>query len=64
MERKIYFSQGDRKIETTIDEIRALRAAQGAAERQRQARMDREGLKAALWAVIGFAGCLVILAIV
>lgn len=61
MERKVYFSQGDRKIETTIDEIRAIAAAEKASERQRQARMDREGLKAAFWAVAGFAGCLALL---
>lgn len=58
MNKKITFTQGDRKIETTLDEIRALAAAEAAAERQKQARMDREGLKAALWAVVGFAGCL------
>lgn len=61
MNRKVYFSQGDRKIETTLDEIRAVQAAQEAAEAQRLARMDREGLKAAFWAVAGFAGCLALL---
>lgn len=63
MTKKVYFTQGDRKIETTLDDIRALRAAEAAAEGQKQARVDREGLKAALWDVIGFAGCLIILMI-
>lgn len=58
MNRKVYFSQGDRKVETTLDEIRAHLAAEKAVEAQKRARMDREGLKAAIWAVAGFAGCL------
>lgn len=58
MNRKVYFSQGDRKVETTLDEIRALQAAQKAVEAHNHARMDREGLKAAMWAVAGFVGCL------
>lgn len=55
-----YFVAG---IETDLDEIKAINAARNIARRETQARMQREAVKGSVWAFVGFAFCLALLAL-
>ena len=58
--KRITFTQGDRHIETTLDEIRAIQAAARLARAESRARLEREQLKAMFWLVTGFGLCLTV----
>lgn len=51
------------QVDADLDELRALRAAIRLSQAEARARMHREAVKGSVWAFVGFAFCLALLAL-